>query len=180
MPSARQSCLPKAVAKESAYLASLAPSAQQAGSVRKVADGLVQRTLVLLTALLLLVPAAHAAGVRFQSGDVFAAVGRGVVKHFSPTGALLDTLNFGAGTFDTGMAFDASGSLYVTGFDANNVYKFDQKGNLLGTFGSGYNADPESIVFDRNGNAYVGQPDGTHQVLKFNSAGGLVGTFSPD
>jgi hypothetical protein len=40
--------------------------------------------------------------------------------------------------------------LYATAVNAQNVYKFDNKGNRIGPFGSGYNQDPESIVFDKN------------------------------
>jgi hypothetical protein len=122
---------------------------------------------------------APASGIPLQTGDVLAAVGEGRINHFSPDGALLDTLNFGGGIYDTGMGFDAAGNLYVTAFDLNNVYKFDSKGVLLGSFGSGYNADPESIVFDNAGNAYVGQADGFGTILKFNSVGTLVDTYSP-
>jgi hypothetical protein len=122
----------------------------------------------------------HASGVAFQTGDVLAGVGSGTIKHFKSDGTLLDTLNTGAGsTEDTGMAFDAAGNLYATTFEANNVYKFDHSGNLIGSFGSGYNQHPESIVFDASGNMYVGQADGQAQVLKFGPAGNLLGTYSP-
>ena len=67
----------------------------------------------------------------------------------------------------------------MTDFSAQNVSAFDNHGTLLGTFGSGYNADPESILFDGSGNVYVGQADGTHHVLEFNSSGGLINTFAP-
>ncbi len=134
----------------------------------------------LVLAICSLSKAAVAAGVAFQTGDVFAAVGRGVVKHFRPDGTLVDTLSYSSsGTYDTGMAFDSSHVLYVTGFDSNNVYRFDPNGNLLGAFGGGYNSDPESIVFDRSGNAYVGQPDGSRQIREFSSAGAFLTTFSP-
>jgi len=122
----------------------------------------------------------HASGVAFQTGDVLAAVGNGKIKHFSPDGQLLDTLDTGAGsTENAGMAFDAAGNLYATVFQANNIYKFDNKGNPIGTFGSGYNLHPESIVFDKSGNVYVGQADGSGQVLKFDATGRLLDAYSP-
>jgi hypothetical protein len=93
---------------------------------------------------------------------------------------LVQTLNTKTGSSeDTGMAFDASGNLYATCFEANTVVKFDSNGNLIGTFGSGYNADPESVVVNKSGNIYIGQADGTHHVLEFNSSGTLVNTFAP-
>jgi hypothetical protein len=129
----------------------------------------------------------------FQTGDVFVGVttqtgpvlGPGQVLWYRPNGTptptLIATLNTGqANTETAGMAFDAAGNLYATVFAANNVVKFDRNGNLqLGTFGSGYNFDPESIRFDSAGNAYVGQADGTHQILKFDSAGNSLAAFSP-
>jgi hypothetical protein len=120
----------------------------------------------------------------FQTGDVFVGVttqtgpvlGPGKVLWYRPNGTptptLIATLDTGQASTETaGMAFDASGNLYATVFAAQNVVKFDRSGTLQGTFGSGYNLDPESILFDSAGNAYVGQADGLHQVLKFDSAG---------
>lgn len=124
--------------------------------------------------------AVHASGVPYAVGDVFADVGNGQVQHFSSTGVILDTLSGPAtGNESTGMAFDLAGNLYATQFAANKVYKFDNAGNFVSTFGSGYNADPESIGRDFFGNFYVGQAEGSHQILKFDSAGTPTGSFSP-
>ena len=123
---------------------------------------------------------ASAAGPAYVIGDVFAAVGQGQVKQFSNTGTLLNTLTGQPSVFTAGMAFDAtdaSANLYATGFDGAVVSKFDNMGTLLGSFGSGYNADPESIVLDAAGNFYVGQADGTRDVLKFDSTGTQVDSF---
>jgi len=137
----------------------------------------------------------------FQTGDVFVGVsGFGgadgkvlwygirtpqitpqIAAQTTPQPTLLATLDTGqADTETAGMGFDSSGNLYATVFEANNVVKFNSRGTLLGTFGSGYNFHPESILFDSGGNAYVGQADGLHQVLKFDSSGhNLLATFSP-
>ena len=113
-----------------------------------------------------------AGGVAFNTGDVFAAVGNSTVKHFNSTGTLLDTLTSGANsTYNAGMAFDSGSNLYVTEFSSQRVSKFNSTGVFLVTFGSGYNADPESATLDGNGNVYIGQADGTHQVLKFSPGG---------
>src|ERR1700730_1355635 len=121
---------------------------------------------------------ALSAGVPYKPGDVFAGVGAGHIKHFGADGTLLDTLNTG-GTeaYNTGMAFDSSGNLYASVFGGNGVYKFDKKGNLVGTFGGGYNLDPESVTLDKGGNVYVGQADGSAQILKFSPSGALLGSF---
>jgi len=139
--------------------------------------------VALIASLLMPVVAAQparAAGVPYTVGDVFAAVGDGKIKHFSSTGTLLDTLDSGTGSNeDTGMAFDPAGNLYSTQFAANTAVKFDNQGNLVGTFGGGYNAHPESIVRDSAGDFYVGEADGSHQVRKFDAGGALLATYSP-
>lgn len=160
------------------------------GSMRKFRAGrsTALRAIVALTAAALgsvlgIQPAA-ASGVAYGVGDVFAGVGNGQIKHFSPSGSLLDTLNTGTGCGeDLGMAFDLSDNLYATaafgGCTSGHVVKFDDHGNLVGPFGSGYSNSTESIAIDGAGNVYVGQPDGTKQVLKFSSAGTALASFSP-
>jgi hypothetical protein len=134
------------------------------------------------SAVLLWAAHAGASGVIYTSGDVFAGVGAGQIKHFSPTGTLLDTLNTGCGAGDTlGMAWDMAGNLYATvsfGCTAQ-VYKFDGFGNLLGPFGTGYSSSVESVVIDNAQNVYVGQPDGTRTIRKYNSAGTFLTEYAP-
>lgn len=147
-------------------------------------DGILSRSaawscLALGAALLAVTVPVHAAAP-FNTGDVFAGVGAGQVKHFSPTGTLLDTLNSTTASNEcTGMAFDANGNLHATMFSANTISKFDSSGNLLvANFGSGYNADPESIVRDTAGNFYVGQADGGHAIMKLDSSGNTLATYA--
>jgi Bacterial Ig-like domain (group 3) len=119
-------------------------------------------------------------GVAYNVSDVFAGVGNGKIKHFSPNGVLLDTLDTTMGSSeDTGMAFDLVGNLYTTNFTANSMSKFNNSGGLIGPFGGGFNNHPESVLVNAAGDFYVGQADGSHQVLKFNASGGLLGSFSP-
>src|SRR5205823_14121325 len=116
-----------------------------------------------------------------NKGDVLAAVGNGVVKHFDANGTLLDTLDTTTGAnFTTGMCFDASGKLYVTTFNANTTSVFDSGGNLVAAnFGSGYNADDESCTTDQAGHIFVGQADGSRNILEFDCTGNLRNTFAP-
>jgi hypothetical protein len=109
----------------------------------------------------------------FTNGDVFVAIGSAQVQWRHANGSLVKTLVVPASSnrFTTGMAFDSVGNLYVTMFDSQAVAVFDNTGAFVKMFGSGYNSDPESIVIDSGGNVYVGQADGTHQILKFNLAG---------
>jgi hypothetical protein len=113
----------------------------------------------------------------FPGGDVFVSVGNGFVQERQPDGTLVQTLNTGKGGETTGLAFDSARNLYVTAFTASDVVKFDPSGSVVGSFGSGYDAHPESILFDASGNAYVGQADGSRDVLKFDAGGGSLGSF---
>ena len=113
----------------------------------------------------------------FATGDVFAAISDGKVNWYRPDGALVTTLDTGLGGFTTGMAFDTDNNLYVTNFGAGTVSRFDSSGNFLGTFGSSYSASPESIVFDTQGNVYVGHADGDRDIRKFDKSGTLLAQY---
>src|ERR1019366_10367873 len=81
------------------------------------------------------------------------------------------------------MAFDTADNLYVThwyGSDlsGNDVATFNQYGNSTALFGSGYNCNPSSIIFDNSGNAYVGQADCSGQILKFDSSGNPLAQYN--
>jgi Big-like domain-containing protein len=122
---------------------------------------------------------ASAAGVPYAVGDVFGADSSGLIKHFSPTGVLLDTLNTTSGAAEqTGMCFGESGNLRSTNFSTNNMTLFDNMGNVL-TFpwGGPFNQDPESCVLDGAGNVFVGQADGTRDVRKFSPVGALLASY---
>jgi sugar lactone lactonase YvrE len=149
-----------------------------AGGARlRLTTALVTLVTALVLPLVVNVSTAKAAGVALTKGDVLGAVGNGSVKHFDPSGTLLDTLVGAPSTFTTGMAFDSDGNLYATGFDGEAVSKFDTLGNFLGTFGTGYDAHPESITLDAAGNVYVGQADGTGAVLKFDASGNPLAQY---
>jgi hypothetical protein len=125
-------------------------------------------------------PPASAAGVPYVVGDVFAGDSGGLIYHYSPTGVLLDTLNTGSNaTFETGMCFGESGRLRSTNFDANNMTLFDNMGNLVTyPWGTGFNSDPESCVLNAAGDIYVGQADGSADVLKFDTSGSPLASYN--
>jgi hypothetical protein len=122
-----------------------------------------------------------ATGVPYASGDVFAGIGNGRIHQFSPTGTLKHTLDTASGApEDTGMCFDASNNLYATNFATSTMTKFNNVGNILtNPWGTGFNADPESCARNTSGNIYVGQADGSGDILKFDLAGNLLATFDP-
>ncbi len=109
-----------------------------------------------------------------QDGDVFAAVGNGEVEWRAGDGTRKGTLSVGRSGQLTGMAFGPDGNLYVTNFDESLVHRLDLSGGSVPDFGSGYDAAPESIVFDADGNAYVGQAEGAADVLRFDRSGRLL------
>ncbi len=121
----------------------------------------------------------------YQLGQLFASLGNGLVGVFKSDGTLLGTINTGQ-TLNAGLAFDATGNLYVTTFSTpTGIVKIDTNGKLVGPFGSGYSGNPESIVFSHAGDAIVGeaQPsDPTNPapvpVLELDASGNPIATFN--
>ncbi|MEO8290110.1 MAG: Ig-like domain-containing protein [Gaiellaceae bacterium] len=125
-------------------------------------------------------PAQATHATTYQVGDVFVATSNSTVQWRHADGTLHSVLTTLPSAFTTGMAFEEFGDqeLYVTGFDGNQVSKFNDMGVLQpGSFGSGYDSLPESILFDASGNAYVGQAGGTKDILKFDLAGTLLASY---
>ena len=148
----------------------------------KRAVSLFGSLFLMVVVLQITVSTAGSAATTFTKGDVFVGVESGQVQWRHADGTLVTTLNtHAANGFTTGMAFDSTGKLYVTNFDQNEVSTFNTDGTLATppTFGSGYGANPESILFDSSGNAYVGQASGTADVLKFDSTGASLATYDP-
>jgi RHS repeat-associated protein len=133
--------------------------------------------ITLLLTLCFALCALPACAIPYQVGDVFVAVSNGKVQHYNAAGILLETLDTNLPSFTTGMAFDSLGNLYVTNFGAGTVSKLNGNGGLIGIFGSGYSGSPESILFDRNGNAYVGSVGGDNRIRKFDPLGNPLGSF---
>lgn len=127
---------------------------------------------------------------RYQVGDVFASVGGGLVRVFTPTGALVCSLDDGTGaTYTTGSAFDAAGNFYVAnvayveGLGYGEVSKFNNMGGLVSsTFMAVPRAVPISIVpvssGPYSGSSFVGE-SATPSFDQFNTGtGALVKTWS--
>lgn len=115
----------------------------------------------------------------FREGEVFAGVGNGEVRRFSPDGTLIQTLNTDSeGLYQTGMCFDSVGTLYTTNFDDGTMSKFDNSGNLLVyPWGGPFSQAPESCVLDADGNVYTGEVEGNNLLRKFSPEGELLAVF---
>jgi hypothetical protein len=153
-----------------------------------------------LLALCFVVVGVAAQATEWQRGDVFVAVGNGQYQVYRQTGniegtpvyTLIETLtdgtgevsgeNGGGGTgLSAGCAFDSTGHLYTTNFTNADVYKFsipDPHTVAQTIFSSEGALSSESMVFDGQGNFFVGHADGTHVVDKFNLAGALLQSYT--
>jgi hypothetical protein len=138
--------------------------------------GIIVATLVVAFA----VDGSNAWATPFTKGDIFASIGNGKIKEFTPGGVLVQTLDSTTGSSEmTGSAFDSSGNFYATGFQTSTLSKFNNSGvlqsaNFIATHNPTNN---ESIVFDASGNFYVGGAGG-NIIRKFSSAGTLLDTFT--
>ena len=136
----------------------------------------------------------------YQLGDVFVSGGNGLVYVFKEDGTLLGSMATGQ-SLDAGMAFDQTGNLYVSTFtgleDATpvGVVEFDQNAKLKGAFGNfPTSADgvafPESVLFNKAGDAFVGAATATYDVncpgttsgpvtsYEFDASGNLLNTIT--
>ncbi|MHB9074249.1 MAG: PEP-CTERM sorting domain-containing protein [Desulfobaccales bacterium] len=124
-----------------------------------------------------------AQAVPFEKGDVFAGGsfgGTGNIYHFRPGTGLLATYSTTfTGSEETGMAFQGN-NLLVTNWTASNITKFDNAGTVIlpnPFITNDASSHNESIVFDATGNMYIGQADGTRDVIKRDSAGNFLASY---
>ncbi len=132
-------------------------------------------------------PGAGASGGGFARGDLFVSMSSGEVQWRRSDGTLTGVLKGVMPGRAGGMAFDATGNLYVTHWcegaglplcaAGNGVEVFDPSGIPLGSFGSGYNCNPQSLRFGAAGAVYVGQRDCTNDILKFDGGGTLEASY---
>jgi len=135
----------------------------------------------LFVTLVLAAFAGSAWAVPYQTGDVFASVGSGKVKVFRPDGTFVQELDTTLNSTETtGGAFDGAGNFYVTSFTNSNMSKFDSNGNLLAPIpfvSNDSSAHNESIVFNVAGDMYIGQADGTRDIIKRSADGTFLQRF---
>ncbi len=111
----------------------------------------------------------------YAPGDLLVALEPGPVQWRSATGVLRTTLAQTVPGTGEGMAFDASGNLYVTRWcvdphcqngDTGGVEKYNNAGQSLGRVGPLWNCAPHTILFADPGTAYVGQAGCAKTIIK--------------
>lgn len=134
-------------------------------------------------------PPAHADHLPYQIGEIFAGVGAGFVNRYSalPGHALNEQLDTTTNSPEqTGMCFDGNtplAHLRTTDFTVDKVSRFDNNGALVeAAWGGTFNSHPESCVVSidpvtMQSVVYVGQADGTADVLKFDLAGNFLDSY---
>ncbi len=136
---------------------------------------------VALVAIVSLMPMPSRA-IDFVTGDVIVGVSNGTYLHYDRQGnKLSDAFDDGLAGYTTGCAFDQSGDLYTTDFNATKVVTYTQLlprlTQVIDTGTISPLGHSESIVFDRDGNFYVGNADGNHLIQKYSKGGNFLKSF---
>jgi hypothetical protein len=122
------------------------------------------------------------ASTKWFTGDVFAAINGpgGSYKVFDRDGTFKEQINQGLAGFTTGCAFGktagrAEDNLYTTNFAQEKVVVFEEQEphNIVQVIDTsvGGNQGPESIVFNQEGDFFVGNADGAADILRFDENG---------
>jgi hypothetical protein len=133
-----------------------------------------------------MVASQSASAVPYTPGNVFAGYGNGLIREYTATGTLVQTMNTGTGPAnppgsETGMCWDRNRNLYSTDYSAYDMTKFSNSGTLLtNPWGGAFSFPPEDCVVDAIGdNVFVGTAEANNQLFRFNTAGTLQQTYVP-
>ena len=143
----------------------------------------VAKRMLVLASALITAGTGFAAPV-FVSGDLFVATQSGRIQWRDSIGAnyspsrVINTADFGE---QAGMRHSPqTGNLWVTNFNSggspDGVRIVNTSGVPLGTLATPLQLNPESVVFDAVGNAYVGGPNGA--LVKLNPLGAVTANFT--
>ena len=120
------------------------------------------------------------------TGDVFAGVGNGTYQVYDNTGVFKEAISDGLDGFTTaGCAFNPSlARLYTTNYRRTKVVVYDDPNphpvsQIIDTGVTSPGGSSESVVFDAAGSFYVGHTNGDRRLHKYDAAGNLLMTFSP-
>ena len=108
------------------------------------------------------------------NGDVYVSSFGGSIYRFNSAGASLGTFAVAPGGEAYRMALDASGTLFVTTYEAGKVRRFSSTGTDMGVFASVGAAS--GLAFDAAGDVYVGNYNGT--IRRFTASGTDLGVFA--
>lgn len=156
--------------------------------------GLLLAVAVLLSVTLVASPTVRADPDDFEEGDIFAAVGNGLIKRFDADGTLIETLETTSDSeFTTGMCWDTTNHLYTTNFSDGTMSKFDVTGTLVEyPWGGPFDIYPTDCVQDLMGNIYVSDGNdlvrqsaddrggNSGHIYHFDTSGTLLETFTPE
>src|SRR5438093_5726804 len=131
----------------------------------------IRRTVTVAASVMLLVGAyVRLYASAWSAGDVIVSISNSSYNVYDHNGIFKETISWassadGSGDLAGGCAFDSSSNLYATNFTDTHVIKFD--GNhphavlqIIDDRGpSNLALSSESVLFDRNGNFYVGHAD---------------------
>ncbi len=111
-------------------------------------------------------------GSQARAGVLYVSAGNSEVYRYSPDGS---RSTFATGINAGGIAFDATGNLFVAGPNTNSIYKITPAGiQSTLTFATGLN-QPTGLAFDANGNLFVSNFAnsfiGGGYILKFSPSG---------
>ncbi|MFZ1333126.1 MAG: hypothetical protein WAR83_13100 [Flavobacteriales bacterium] len=104
--------------------------------------------------------------------------GTGRVKRYALDGTSLGDFTSVEVPQSIGLAWDASGNLYVSSYTADLVRKFDPQGNDLGIFIDSDLVGPTNIWFNSDGDLLVADYDGG-AIKRFGPDGEYLGIFIP-
>jgi hypothetical protein len=119
------------------------------------------------------------------TGDVFAGVGNGTYQVYDNTGVFKEAISDGLGGITAGCAFNPPLTrLYTTNFIRTKVFVYDDPSphlisQIIDTGLTSPGGRSGSVVFDAGGSFYVGHADGNRLLHKYDAAGNLLMTFSP-
>ena len=120
------------------------------------------------------------ASTAWNVGDVFVGVGSGQYQVYDNNGVFKETISDGLGGFTTGCSFNPPLTrLYTANFTNGKVVVYDDPSphpivQVVDTDATSPGGQSESIAFARNGDYYVGHPDGNDLIQRYDAAGNLL------
>jgi Ca2+-binding RTX toxin-like protein len=127
--------------------------------------------------------ASVASAATWVEGDVFAGFSDTTYDVYSNSGTLKENVSTGQAGFGTGCTFNDEEDFYATTFSAGQIVVLDgdHPHGILQTINAAAQgkSNPESIVFARNGDFFVGGPF-TGGILRFDANGNFEQAFDAE